>query len=58
MKTISMEKTLTTTVLNAVIEAACNTLRNSLGWSDKECITFAANLMENLDKDGWKIVEG
>ena len=53
-----MEKTLTTTVLNAVIEAACNTLRNSLGWSDEECITFAANLMENLDKDGWEIVEG
>ena len=54
----NMEKTITTTVLNAAIEAACNNLRNNLGWSDEECVTFAANLMENLDKDGWKIVEG
>ena len=28
------------------------------GWSDEERMTFAANLMENLDKDGWKIMEG
>lgn len=53
-----MEKTIKTSTLNAVIESACSTLRNSLGWSDEECTTFAANLMENLDKDGWKIVEG
>ena len=55
MKAILMEKTLTTTALNAIIEA---NLRNNLGWQDEECATFAANLMENLDKDGWKIVEG
>ena len=53
-----MEKTITTTVLNAAIEAACDNLRNNLGWSEDECATFAANLMENLDKNGWKIVEG
>lgn len=53
-----MEKTIKTSALNAAIESACNILRNSLGWSDEECMTFAANLMENLDKDGWKIVEG
>lgn len=53
-----MEKTITATVLNAAIEAACDNLRNNLGWADDECATFAANLMENLNKDGWKIVEG
>lgn len=53
-----MEKKITMAMLNATIETACDTLRNNLGWTDEECMTFAANLMENLAKDGWKIVEG
>ena len=52
-----MEKIIKLSTLNAAIESACDTLRNSLGWSDEECMTFAANLMENLAKDGWKIDE-
>lgn len=52
-----MEKKITMAMLNAEIEAACNNLRNNFGWSDDECLTFAADLMENLAKDGWKIVE-
>jgi hypothetical protein len=50
-----MEKTITMSTLNAAIEAACNNLRNNLGWTDDECLEFAANLMENLVKDGWTI---
>lgn len=27
------------------------------GFTDEQCLTFSANLMENLAKDGWRIVE-
>lgn len=53
-----MEKKITMAMLNATIEAACNNLRNNFGWTDSEYLTFAADLTENLAKDGWKIVEG
>lgn len=52
-----MEKTIDMKTLNAAIEAACDNLRNNLGWTDDECLTFAANLMENLARDGWKVIE-
>ena len=53
-----MEKKIKMSTLNAAIEAACNNLRMNCGFTDEQCLTFAADLMENLAKDGWKIVEG
>ena len=53
-----MEKIIKMSTLNAAIEAACNTLSMNCGFTDEQCLTFAADLMENLAKDGWKIVEG
>jgi hypothetical protein len=52
-----MEKVICLTTLNAAIEAACDNLRNNLGWTDDQCLEFAANLMENLARDGWKVKE-
>lgn len=52
-----MEKVICITTLNAAIEAACDNLRNNLGWTDEQCFEFAANLMENLARDGWKVKE-
>lgn len=53
-----MEKTIKMSTLNAAIESACNNLRMDFNWTDEQCLTFAANLMENLASDGWRIVEG
>lgn len=53
-----MEKKITMAMLNETIEIACETLRKNCSWTDEQCLTFAADLMENLAKDGWKIVEG
>lgn len=50
-----MEKTIKMSTLNAAIEAACNNLRMNCGFTDDMCLTFAADLMENLDRDGWTI---
>lgn len=52
-----MEKTIKMSTLNAAIEAACNNLYMNCGFTNEQCLTFAADLMENLAKDGWKIVE-
>lgn len=52
-----MEKTITMTELSEAIEVACETLRKDHGFTDEQCLTFSANLMENLAKDGWRIVE-
>lgn len=52
-----MEKKITMAMLNAAIEAACNNLRMNCGFTDEMCLTFVADLMENLAKDGWRIVE-
>ena len=53
-----MAKTIKRSALNATIKSTCNNLRNNFDWSDEDCITFAANLIEVLDKYGWKIEEG
>ena len=53
-----MEKKITMAMLNETIEVACDNLRMNCGFTDEQCLTFAADLMENLAKDGWKIVEG
>lgn len=53
-----MEKKITMVMLNETIEVACDNLRRNCGFTDEQCLTFAADLMENLAKDGWKIVEG
>lgn len=50
-----MEKTITMSTLNAAIEAACSTLRMNCGFTEEQCLTFAADLMEKLARDGWKI---
>lgn len=52
-----MEKTIKLSTLSAAIESACNNLRMDFNWTDEQCMTFVADLMENLAKDGWKIVE-
>lgn len=52
-----MEKTIKMSTLNAAIEAACNNLRMNCSFTDEQCLTFAADLLENLAKDGWKVVE-
>ena len=52
-----MEKIITMAKLNETIEIACETLRKNCGFTDEMCLTFAADLMENLAKDGWRIVE-
>lgn len=52
-----MEKTITMTTLNETIEVACDSLRKYCGFTDEQCLTFAADLMENLAKDGWRIVK-
>lgn len=53
-----MEKKITMAMLNETIEVACDNLRKNCGFTDEQCLTFAADLMENLAKDGWRIVEG
>ena len=57
-ETRTMEKKITMAMLNETIEVACDNLRRNCGFTDEQCLTFAADLMENLAKDGWKIVEG
>lgn len=52
-----MEKMITMTALSDAIDAACDNFRTNLGWNDDMCMEFAANLMEALDRDGWKVVE-
>ena len=52
-----MEKTITMAKLNETIEIACETLHKDHGFTDEQCLTFSADLMENLAKDGWRIVE-
>ena len=52
-----MEKTVKLNTLSAAIESACNNLRTNYSFTDEQCMEFVANLMENLAKDGWKIVE-
>lgn len=52
-----MEKTIKMSTLNAAIEAACNNLRMNCGFTDEQCLTFAADLLENLVKDGWRAVD-
>lgn len=53
-----MEKTIKLSTLSAVIESTCNSLLINNGFTKEECMTFVVNLMENLAKSGWKIVEG
>ena len=50
-------KTMTMKELDLTITLACETLRKECEWTDDECMRFAANFMENLVKDGWKVVE-
>ena len=50
-----MEKPITMAMLNETIEVACDNLRKNCGFTDEQCLTFAADLMENLAKDGWTI---
>lgn len=52
-----MEKTIKLSTLSAAIEAACNNLRTNFSFTDEQCMEFVANFMENLARDGWKIVE-
>lgn len=52
-----MEKTIKLSTLSAAIETACNNLRTNCSFTDEQCMEFVANFMENLAKDGWKIVE-
>ena len=52
-----MEKTITMAMLNKTIETACDNLRKC-GFTDEQCLTFAADLKERLVKGGWRIVEG
>ena len=53
-----MEKTIKLSTLSAAIEFACNNLRTNYYFTDEQCMEFVANFMENLARDGWKIVEG
>lgn len=50
-----MKKKITMAMLNETIEVACDNLRKNCGFTDEQCLTFAADLMENLAKDGWTI---
>ena len=52
-----MEKTIKLSTLSAAIEFACNNLRTNYYFTDEQCMEFVVNFMENLAKDGWKIVE-
>lgn len=52
-----MEKTIKLSTLSAAIETACNNLRTNFSFTDEQCMEFVANFMENLARDGWKIVE-
>ena len=52
-----MEKTIKLSTLSAAIESACNNLRMNFSFTDEQCMEFVVNFMENLAKDGWKIVE-
>ena len=52
-----MKKTITMAMLNKTIKVACDNLRKNCGFTDEMCLTFAADLMQNLAKDGWKIEE-
>lgn len=51
-------KTITAEQLNGSIEKACEVGRVMFGWDDAKCMEFSANMMERLDREGWKIVEG
>lgn len=53
-----MEKTIKLSTLSAEIEFACNNLRTNYSFTDEQCMEFVANFIENIAKDGWKIVEG
>lgn len=53
-----MEKTVTMKDLNWGIEQCCNLGRTQYNWTDDMCLQFAADLMERLARDGWRIVEG
>ena len=52
-----MEKKIKLSTLSAAIESACNSLRTNYSFTDEQCMEFVANFMENLARDGWKIVE-
>ena len=52
-----MEKTIKLSTLSAAIESACNNLRMNFSFTDEQCMEFVANVMEDLARDGWKIVE-
>lgn len=52
-----MEKTITEVKLNEAIEVACDNLRKNCGFTDEQCLEFVANFIENLNKEGWKIIE-
>lgn len=53
-----MEKIITMKDLNRDIEQCCILGREQYNWTDEQCLRFAAVLMENLVKEGWRIVEG
>ena len=55
---MNMEKKIKLSTLSAAIESACNNLRTNYSFTDEQCMEFVANFMENLARDGWKIVEG
>ena len=52
-----MEKTIKLSTLSTAIETACNNLRTNFSFTDEQCMEFVDNFMENLARDGWKIVE-